>query len=159
MGEVPVRTVALVADGANLLAVNLTPAFDYRDDLKNQFNPDDPRAKALRFSLERQDALTPFDPKNRGVRQAFRFAAGSTINAIARGLSLDQIADPSGRRLRDNWSIGSDVLDERLTARMRAVIVKEVPGTVDTRGDGLGCVVRDIDVGQGEALCATSEVP
>jgi hypothetical protein len=49
--------------------------------------------------------------------------------------------------MRDNWSIGSTTLDERTTSRMRSVVVKEVPGTPDSRGDGLGCVVRAGDEG------------
>ena len=44
--------------------------------------------------------------------------------------------------MRDGWQIGANTLDERIVARMRSVITKEVPGTADIRGDGLGCVVR-----------------
>ena len=44
--------------------------------------------------------------------------------------------------MRDGWQNGANTLDERIVARMRSVITKEVPGTADIRGDGLGCVVR-----------------
>ena len=158
MTEVPVRSYVLVADGTNGLRVlNVTPVVDYRDELKNQANGA-AKDNALRLSFERQDALTPFDPGN-VVRQTFTFATAGSLQAIARGLSLDQVADPSGRRLRDNWSIGSTTLNERTIKRMRDVKVKEVAGTVDTRGDGLGCVVRDTDFGAGDGICAGSVVP
>ena len=68
------------------------------------------------------------------------------INGPAGDFSaLDSLADKSGRRLRDGWSIGADSLDEATVARMRSVIVREVAGTSDIRGDGLGCIVRDGD--------------
>jgi hypothetical protein len=143
MAEVPTRTFALVADGANLHAVNLTPVVDFRTQLKAA--ADDPAAfRGFRLSQERWDPMTPFDPKN-ATRNIFTFPASAPIVAIARGLALDQLADKSGRRLRDAWPIGARALDERTIARMRSVRVAEVPGSVDTRGDGLGCVVRDGD--------------
>lgn len=141
---VPTRNYAIVADGSNgVRAINITAATDYRQDLKASF--DDPDGfRGLRLSMERWDPLTPFDPKNTST-QVFTYATNGNAVALARGLSLDSLADKSGRRLRDGWSIGSDSLDEKTVARMRSVIVKEVAGTVDIRGDGLGCIVREND--------------
>lgn len=140
----PTRTFALIADGAHgIRAVNITPTRDFRLDLKAAF--DDPEAfRGLRLSPERQDPLTPFDPKNTS-RQVFTYQTTGNAVQLAKGLAFDNIADKSGRQLRDGWSIGSTSLDEATVARMRSVIVKEVEGTVDIRGDGLGCVVRKGD--------------
>lgn len=140
----PTRTFALVADGAHgIRAVNISPTRDFRLDLKASF--DDPDGfRGLRLSPERQDPMTPFDPKNTS-RQVFTYQTTGNAVQLARGFSFDNIADKSGRRLRDAWSIGAATLDEATVARMRSVIVKEVAGTVDIRGDGLGCIVREGD--------------
>src|SRR5207253_3196753 len=59
MAEVPLKTYAMVADGAHgLRAVNLTPFEDFRTRIKA--NPRD-----LRLSFERIDPYTPFDSRNR----------------------------------------------------------------------------------------------
>jgi hypothetical protein len=160
MAEVPTRTFALVADGTNVHAVNLTPAVDFRTQLKAA--ADAPEAfRGFRLSQERWDPMTPYDPKN-ATRTIFTFPASGQVVALARGLALDQLADKSGRRLRDAWPIGARTLNERTIARMRSVRVTEVPGSVDTRGDGLGCVVREgdgatFDVASGR--CTPSNVP
>jgi hypothetical protein len=135
-----------VADGAHgLRAVNITPVVDFREGLADAANPVlQEQTRALRLSQERWDPTTPFDPKNT-ARQVFTFLTNGPATSVARGLALDVLADPSGRRMRDNWSIGATSLDEATMARMRNVTVKEVPGTVDIRGDGLGCVVREGD--------------
>jgi hypothetical protein len=144
VATVPTRNFAIVADGANgVRAINITAAKDYRLDLKAA--ADDPDAfRGLRLSMERSDPLTPFDPKN-ATTQVFTYATSGSAVALARGLTFDSIADKSGRQMRDGWSIGSSSLDEPTAARMRSVIVKEVAGTVDIRGDGLGCIVREGD--------------
>jgi hypothetical protein len=145
IGTVPTRTFALVADGNAMHAVNITPTVDFRLGLKAAFdNPD--AFRGLRLSHERNDPLTPFDPKN-ATRQIFTFPASGGISAISRGIPLDNLGDKSGRRLRDAWPIGARPLPERTIARMRSVVVKEVPNTKDIRGDGLGCVVREGDEG------------
>jgi hypothetical protein len=145
MAEVPTRTFAIVADGSQIHAVNVTPTVDFRTQLKAA--ADDPdRFRGFRLSQERADPMTPFDPKN-ATRQILTFPASGQVTALARGLALDQLSDKSGRRLRDAWPIGARTLDERTIARMRSVRVKEVAQTFDTRGDGLGCVVREADVG------------
>jgi hypothetical protein len=137
----PTRTFAVIADGAHgIRAVNITSTRDYRLDLKAA--ADDPNAfRGLRLSMERLDPMTPFDPKNTS-RQVFTYQTNGSAVYLARGIGFDNIADKSGRRLRDSWAIGAATLDESIVARMRSVIVKEVPGTVDIRGDGLGCIVR-----------------
>jgi hypothetical protein len=142
--SVPTRNFAIIADGAHgVRAVNITPARDYREQLKAAV--DDPDAfRGLRLSMERWDPLTPFDPKNTST-QVFTYATNGSAVALARGFALDSLADKSGRRLRDGWSIGADSLDELTVARMRSVIVREVAGTKDVRGDGLGCIVREGD--------------
>jgi hypothetical protein len=105
----------------------------------------DPDAnRGFLVSAERADPMTPFDPKN-ATLQVFTFPTNSPARVIARGIQLDNIADKGGRRLRDGWTIGATSLDAATIARMRSVIVKEVPGTVDIRGDGMGCVVREGD--------------
>lgn len=145
IGTVPTRTFALVADGAAMHAINITPTVDFRLGLKAAFdNPD--AFRGLRLSHERNDPLTPFDPKN-ATRQIFTFPASGGVAAISRGIPLDNLGDKSGRRLRDAWPIGARPLPERTIARMRSVVVKEVPNTKDIRGDGLGCVVREGDEG------------
>jgi hypothetical protein len=126
-------------------AINITPVVDFRHDLKAA--ADDPEAfRGFRLSHERNDPLTPFDPKN-ATRQILTYPASGAVTAIARGFPLDNLADKSGRRLRDAWPLGAHPLDESTVARMRRVVVKEVPGTKDVRGDGLGCVVREGDEG------------
>ena len=57
-------------------------------------------------------------------------------------MPLDNLGDESGRRLRDAWPLGARPLPIRTVARMRSVVVREVPNTKDIRGDGVGCVVR-----------------
>lgn len=144
VATVPTRNFAIVADGSNgIRAINITSPTDFRLQLKDAAaNPD--AFRGLRLSMERWDPLTPFDPKNTST-QVFSYATNGNAVALARGLTFDSIADKSGRKMRDGWSIGSDSLDELTVARMRSVIVKEVAGTVDIRGDGLGCIVRDGD--------------
>ena len=139
-----VRTFAVVADGAHgIRAVNITPSTDFRTLLKAA--ADDPdKFRGFRLSPERWDPLTPYDPKNT-TPKVFTFPTNGNAVSLAKGLCFDNIADKSGRQLRDGWSIGSQTLDENTVARMRSVIVKEVQGTVDIRGDGLGCVVREGD--------------
>jgi hypothetical protein len=162
MAEVPTRTFAVVANGANVHAINLTPSVDFRTQLRAAAG--DPAAfRGFRLSQERWDPLTPFDPKN-ATRNIFTFPAAGQVVALARGLALDQLADKSGRRLRDSWPIGARTLDERTIARMRSVVVKEVANTVDTRGDGLGCVVREGDenavtVDAETGACSPDNVP
>jgi hypothetical protein len=162
MAAVPTRTFAMVANGNNLLAVNVTPVVDFRLGLKAAFdNPD--AFRGLRMSHERGDPLTPFDPKN-ATRQIFTFPASGPVTAISRGSPLDNMADKSGRKLRDAWPIGSRSLPERMLARMRSVVVKEVPNTKDSRGDGMGCVVREGDEGavqvdQATQRCIPDNVP
>jgi len=136
-----VRTYAVIADGAHgIRAVNITPSQDIRTLIKaSQDDPD--KFRGFRLSPERWDPLTPYDAKNT-TPKVFTFATNGNAVALAKGLCFDNIADKSGRQLRDGWSIGSQVLDEPTIARMRSVIVKEVAGTKDIRGDGLGCVVR-----------------
>jgi hypothetical protein len=146
LAEVPTRTFALVADGAHgLRAVNITPTEDFRKRLADPAT----NTRGFRLSMERWDPMTPFDPKNKS-RQVFTFPAtgNAPVVAVAKGYSFDAMADASGRRMRDNWQIGSTTLDDFIMARMRNVVVLEVPGTKDIRGDGLGCVVRDRDIGQ-----------
>lgn len=139
----PTRTFAIVANGANVHAVNITAVVDFRLSLKAA--SDDPDAfRGLRLSEERQDPLTPFDPKN-ATRNIFTFPASGGVVALARGLNFDSIADKGGRRLRDSWAIGAHPLEQRTVARMRSVIVKEVANTKDSRGDGVGCIVREGD--------------
>ncbi len=162
MAEVPTRTFAIVADGASVHAINLTPSVDFRTQLKAA--ADDPAAfRGFRLSQERGDPMTPFDPKN-ASRVVLTFPASGQVVALARGLALDQLADKSGRRLRDAWPIGARTLGERTIARMRSVRVKEVPGSFDTRGDGIGCVVREGDENSTSfdpltGRCAPSNVP
>ena len=143
MAEVPTRTFALVANGAQVHAVNITPVVDFRLALKAA--NDDPDAfRGLRLSHERWDPLTPFDPKN-ATRNIFTYPASGGVVAIARSLTLDALADKGGRRLRDAWPIGAHPLEQRTIARMRSVVVKEVANTKDSRGDGVGCIVREGD--------------
>jgi hypothetical protein len=162
MAEVPTRTFAIVADGGNVHAINLTPSVDFRTQLKAA--ADNPSAfRGFRLSQERWDPMTPYDPKN-ATRNVFTFPASGQVVALARGLALDQLADKSGRRMRDSWPIGARSLDERTIARMRSVRVKEVPNSSDTRGDGLGCVVREGDENsttfdQATGTCTPSNVP
>ena len=145
LAAVPTRTFAIVANGTNVHAINITPVVDFRHDLKAASdNPD--AFRGFRMSHERNDPLTPFDPRN-ATRQILTFPASGTVTSIARGFPLDALADKSGRRLRDAWPLGAHPLEERTITRMRSVIVKEVPGTKDSRGDGLGCVVRAGDEG------------
>ena len=162
MAEVPTRTFAIVADGTDVHAVNITPVVDFRLGLKAA--NDDPDAfRGFRLSAERGDPLTPFDPKN-ASRQIFTFPASGGVVAIARGFALDAIADKGGRRLRDSWAIGAHPLEQRTIARLRSVIVKEVANTKDSRGDGVGCIVRegdegDVDVDQATQRCVPLSVP
>ncbi len=154
MAEVPTRTFAIVANGANVLAVNITPVIDFRLALKAaDDNPD--AFRGFRLSHERNDPLTPFDPKN-ATRNIFVFPASGGVVALARGLGLDNIADKGGRRMRDSWAIGAHPLEQRTIARMRSVVVKEVANTKDSRGDGVGCIVRDGDEGD-VAVDATTQ--
>jgi hypothetical protein len=141
-----VRTYAMIADGAHgIRAVNITPSTDIRQQIADSLDINKHDAtRSFRLSPERWDPLTPFDPKNTSVK-VFTFPTAGNAVALAKGLCFDNIADKSGRQLRDGWSIGSQVLDEATVGRMRSVIVKEVQGTVDIRGDGLGCVVREGD--------------
>ncbi len=143
VGTETVRNYALVADGSHgIRAVNITPSTDLRLQLKDALDPAKRDAtRGFRLSEERWDPLTPFDPKNT-TPKVFTYATNGNAVALAKGLAFDNIADKSGRQLRDGWSIGSTTLDEATIARMRSVIVKEVQGTVDISGDGLGCVVR-----------------
>lgn len=137
----PARTYALMTDGvAGLVAINLTdPA-----DMRKKYGED-----SLRFALsfERQDPLTPFDPKN-VVRQAFRYPTVGRAFGLTRGHSMDRLADANGNRLRDGWLLGADAIDSTMVERMKAVTVKVAPGTRDHNGDGLGCVARDFEVAQ-----------
>lgn len=145
VATVPTRTFAIIANGNNVHAINITPVVDFRHDLKAA--ADDPEAfRGFRLSHERNDPLTPFDPKN-ATRQILTYPASGAVTSIARGFPLDNLADKSGRRLRDAWPLGAHPLDESTVARMRRVVVKEVPGTKDIRGDGLGCVVREGEEG------------
>ncbi|MBM4280390.1 MAG: cytochrome c3 family protein [Deltaproteobacteria bacterium] len=141
VASIPVRSYAVVADGTNgLRAVNLTPSFDQ----KTQFaaaDVDRDAFRGFRLSPERNDPMTPFDPKN-ALREVITYPTGTPALAVARGLSLDSLTDRAGRRWRDNWLIGSDALSSELQRRLRAVEVTEIPGSRDVRGDGLGCVVR-----------------
>ena len=98
--------------------------------------------------------MTPFDPKN-VTRQVLTFPTSGTVTGISRGSPLDNLADKSARRLRDAWTLGARPLSERTLARMRSVVVKEVPNTKDSRGDGLGCVVRAGDEGAVQVDAAT----
>ena len=141
VATVPTRSYALVADGSHgLRAINITSPRDFREQLAAA--ADDPDAlRGFRLSFERWDPMTPKDPKNVN-RQILTFPTSGDARVVARGLSLDALADKSGRRMRDGWQIGANTLDERIVARMRSVITKEVPVTADIRGDGLGCVVR-----------------
>jgi len=162
LAEVPTRTFALVGDGNSVHTVNLTPAVDFRTQLKAAAA--DPEAfRGFRLSQERWGPMTPFDPKN-ATRTIFTFPASGPVVALARGLALDRLADQSGRRLRDAWPIGARALDERTFARMRSVRVTEVPSSFDTRGDGLGCVVRLGDKGSttsdpATGRCTPANVP
>ena len=145
IGTVPTRTFAIVADGPVMRAINITPTSDFRLGLKAAF--DDPEAfRGLRLSHERNDPMTPYDPKN-ATRQIFSFPASGAVAAISRGVPLDNLGDESGRRLRDAWPLGARPLPIRTVARMRSVVVREVPNTKDIRGDGVGCVVRAGDEG------------
>ncbi len=153
MASVPTRTFAIVANDNAVLAVNVTATTDFRLGLKAAF--DDPDAfRGLRLSHERNDPLTPFDPKN-VTRQVLTFPTSGTVTGISRGSPLDNLADKSARRLRDAWTLGARPLSERTLARMRSVVVKEVPNTKDSRGDGLGCVVRAGDEGAVQVDAAT----
>jgi hypothetical protein len=163
----PTRNYAVVADGQNgVRVVNITPQVDFRTRLAEvAADPNAPGNRGFRLSNERADPLTPFDAKNDNLdasavaivtgvvgtapfRNIFTFPTDGPALALAKGLSFDNIADKSGRPLRDSWSIGSTPLDQDLVARMRSVIVSEVDPT-DARGDGLGCIVRiDDDPGQ-----------
>jgi hypothetical protein len=98
--------------------------------------------------------MTPFDPKN-ATRQIFTYPTSGAVTSISRGSPLDNMADKSGRRLRDAWTLGARPLPERTLARMRSVVVKEVANTKDSRGDGLGCVVREGDEGAVQVDAAT----
>lgn len=139
--SLPVRSFAVIADGRNgLRVVNITSPIDQ----KTQFAAADGDREAFRgfrLSHERNDPMTPFDPKNTGT-EIFTFSVGAPVTHVARGLSLDALTDPSGSRWRDNWLIGSTSISSEMQRRMRAVEVREVPLSPDTRGDGLGCVVR-----------------
>jgi LVIVD repeat len=158
MASEPARHFALVGSGAAVHAVNLTDAVDFRTKLAAAAATPE-LLNGFRLSPERSDPLTPFDIKN-AVLQTFTFPAGGNVRAIARGIPFDNLADKSGRRLRDNWSIGSRPLNDATVARMRSVVVKEIPGTKDVRGDGLGCVVLESDnaTQEGEA-CRPSPTP
>ena len=141
VATVPTRNYAVIADGAHgIRAVNITSPVDFRTQLAAAAQDPD-KFRSLRLSPDRWDPLTPHDPKNTSPK-VFTYATNGAAVMLARGLMFDNIADKSGRQLRDGWSIGSQVLDEATIGRMRSVIVKEVQGTVDIRGDGLGCVVR-----------------
>lgn len=143
VATVPTRTFAMVANGNALLAINITPTVDFRLGLKAASdNPDSFRG--FRLSHERNDPMTPFDPKN-ATRQIFTFPASGAVSAISRGIPLDNLSDKSSRRLRDAWPLGARPLPERTVARMRSVVVKEVANTRDSRGDGVGCIVREGD--------------
>ena len=141
VATVPTRSYALIADGSHgLRAVNITSSRDIREQLAAAVA--DPDAlRGFRLSFERWDPMTPRDPKNVD-RQILTFPTNGDARVVARGLSLDMLADKSGRRVRDSWQLGATTLDDKMVARMRSVITKEVPGTQDIRGDGLGCVVR-----------------
>lgn len=151
VAAVPMRNYAVVADGAHgVRIVNITPSVDFRTRLAEvAAAPNAPGNRGFRLSNERPDPLTPFDGRNNNLdalsvfpeRNIFTFPTAEPVRALARGLSFDNIADKSGRRLREGWSIGARPLEEQLVARMRSVIVRE-SDTTDTRGDGLGCVVR-----------------
>jgi hypothetical protein len=144
IATVPTRNFVLVADGAHgIRAINITPARDFREQIKASLDDPD-KFRGFRLSLERQDPMTPFDPKNTS-RQVFTYPTAGNAVSLMRGIAFDNLADKSGRQLRDSWSIGSTTLDENVIARMRSVIVKEVAGTVDIRGDGMGCIVRKGD--------------
>ena len=143
LAEVPTRTFAIVANGAQVHAINITPTVDFRRQLQAA-DVDPAGFRGLRLSHERSDPLTPYDPKN-ATRQVFTFPTDGNVTSIARGLAFDNIEDKGGRRLRDGWSIGAAPLNERMIARMRNVRVREAPGYKDIRGDGLGCVVREGD--------------
>ena len=138
LASVPVRTWAIVADGANgLRAINLTSSRDWREGIKDG-------GRAFNLSFERQDPFTPYDPTNR-ITQVLTFPTDAPVTAVARGFALDQLADDQANRLRDSWLIGATTIDNDMVQRMRDVLVQEVPGTVDGSGDGLGCVTRDTD--------------
>jgi hypothetical protein len=146
VASLPVRAFALVADGDHgLRAVNLTPSTDQKT-LFADADRDREAFRGFRLSPERNDPMTPFDPKN-ALREVVTYPTGAPVFAVARGLSLDSLTDVGGRRWRDNWLIGSDSLSAELQRRMRAVEVVELPGSRDVRGDGLGCVVRRGDEG------------
>jgi hypothetical protein len=146
VASLPVRAFALVADGSHgLRAVNLTPSSDQKT-LFSAADRDRDAFRGFRLSPERNDPMTPFDPKN-ALREVITYPTGAPVHAVARGLSLDSLTDMSGRRWRDNWLIGSTSLSAELQRRMRAVEVVEIEGSRDVRGDGLGCVVRRGDEG------------
>lgn len=148
MASVPTRTYALVADGAHgIRAVNLTPFEDMRTQLANP-------SRSFKLSSDLLDPLTPYDPLNR-VREILTYPTNTPAVAIARGIGLDTLFDAAGRQLRDGWMIGMAGIGDETTRRMREVKVVEVPGSADTEGDGIGCVVRDTDLGQAEEICAS----
>jgi hypothetical protein len=139
--SLPVRNFAVVADGSNgLRVVNLTPNVDIRTQMAAA-DVDRDAFRGFRLSNERNDPMTPFDPKNVAT-DVITYPSASPVRQVARGLSLDTLTDVAGRRWRDNWLIGSTSLSRDLQDRMRGVIVREVPGSPDVRGDGLGCVAR-----------------
>ena len=144
--SLPVRSFAIVADGSHgLRAVNISPTKDFRTQLAKA-DADRESFRGFRLSNERNDPMTPFDPKN--LNEVITYPTGAPVRFIAKGLSLDTLTDVSGARWRDNWMIGSTSLSSEMQRRMRAVEVVELNGSPDMRGDGLGCVVRKGDEGR-----------
>jgi hypothetical protein len=136
-----VRNFAVIADGTNgLRVVNLTSSTDIRTKMAAA-DVDRDTFRGYRLSNERNDPMTPFDPKNVNT-DVITYPSASPVRQVARGVSLDSLTDIAGRRWRDNWLIGSTSLSSDMQSRMRAVVVREVPGSPDVRGDGIGCVAR-----------------
>lgn len=141
VGSVPRKTFAVVADADRLVIFNLTDPLDWREHLATQATTN------YKYSLERRDIMTPRDPTNTDLTQgALVFdLGGAAPRRIAPGASLDRLADEGGRRLRESWQEGAGVVDPETAARMRAVVVEEVPGTTDLddrSGNGLGPLRR-----------------
>jgi hypothetical protein len=126
IGAVPTQTWAFVAaDTKGVLAVNVSTLFDpYRGRGGNQ--PDAPiNSDHLTLTLESRDPLSPHDTTvNPDQMPVVTFATAGAARRIARGLALDRLVDESGRRLRDQWNPGENVMSRQT---MDTPIVDVVP--------------------------------
>jgi hypothetical protein len=121
IGAVPTQTWAFVAaDTKGVMAVNVSTLFDpYRG---RSGQPDAPIASDhVSLTLESRDPLSPRDTTvNTDEMPVLTFTTAGAARRIARGLQLDRLVDESGRRLRDQWNPGSNVLSQTLMDSMRS---------------------------------------